>query len=282
MNAENTESNTSAAGPKPLTVDEIRNNLRKKTAKSLAEPEKPLKPASKRTTETGVSSPARPSTTVAETSKKQGKEEEPTAKKTRSNRHHQSPPHPVGSDDLNLIRDKYAELACLSEEILTYCHLLDNSRSHTVNESLNLRETVRELEKLLDSARQREISHLSYVEQHREAISVFEKRYFHLKSRAKTHIKECQDDREKLKTELDSTQTRLKAVESELYAAQSLVHSQMTEVERLKEQQKNMPSEKEITMMSLKLRRLEDENGRLATERAKLMAQLDELGGSKR
>eukprot|EP01053_Blabericola_migrator_P003121 Blabericola_migrator_1__3120@NODE_190_length_11640_cov_88_886201_g159_i1_p14_GENE_NODE_190_length_11640_cov_88_886201_g159_i1NODE_190_length_11640_cov_88_886201_g159_i1_p14_ORF_typecomplete_len100_score20_04HOOK/PF05622_12/8e06HAP1_N/PF04849_13/9_7e06ZapB/PF06005_12/0_63ZapB/PF06005_12/0_0061TMF_TATA_bd/PF12325_8/0_93TMF_TATA_bd/PF12325_8/0_035VPS38/PF17649_1/0_00034DUF4200/PF13863_6/48DUF4200/PF13863_6/0_0023DivIC/PF04977_15/9_8DivIC/PF04977_15/0_0041Vps5/PF09325_10/0_00064CENPH/PF05837_12/0_00 len=35
-------------------------------------------------------------------------------------------------------------------------------------------------------------------------------------------------------------------------------------------------------MMSLKLRRLEDENGRLATERAKLMAQLDELGGSKR
>eukprot|EP01054_Gregarina_sp_Poly1_P010836 Gregarina_sp_Poly_1__10835@NODE_839_length_6035_cov_59_677782_g606_i0_p5_GENE_NODE_839_length_6035_cov_59_677782_g606_i0NODE_839_length_6035_cov_59_677782_g606_i0_p5_ORF_typecomplete_len107_score30_19TMF_TATA_bd/PF12325_8/0_0063TMF_TATA_bd/PF12325_8/0_086HOOK/PF05622_12/3_5e05Myosin_tail_1/PF01576_19/0_00011Cep57_MT_bd/PF06657_13/0_063Cep57_MT_bd/PF06657_13/0_4FlaC_arch/PF05377_11/13FlaC_arch/PF05377_11/0_0022DivIC/PF04977_15/2_7DivIC/PF04977_15/0_0011Leu_zip/PF15294_6/0_00039Filament/PF00038_21 len=43
-----------------------------------------------------------------------------------------------------------------------------------------------------------------------------------------------------------------------------------------------MPSEKELTNMSLKLRRLEDENGKLATERAKLMAQLDDLQTSKR
>lgn len=34
--------------------------------------------------------------------------------------------------------------------------------------------------------------------------------------------------------------------------------------------------------MSLKLRRLEDENGRLGTERARLMTQIDELGGKGR
>eukprot|EP01054_Gregarina_sp_Poly1_P010838 Gregarina_sp_Poly_1__10837@NODE_839_length_6035_cov_59_677782_g606_i0_p4_GENE_NODE_839_length_6035_cov_59_677782_g606_i0NODE_839_length_6035_cov_59_677782_g606_i0_p4_ORF_typecomplete_len238_score34_65CCDC158/PF15921_5/2_7e03CCDC158/PF15921_5/0_0065DUF421/PF04239_12/0_31DUF421/PF04239_12/7_6e02UPF0242/PF06785_11/3_6e03UPF0242/PF06785_11/0_23FapA/PF03961_13/1_1e03FapA/PF03961_13/0_19DUF1640/PF07798_11/1e02DUF1640/PF07798_11/2CCCAP/PF15964_5/1_4HIP1_clath_bdg/PF16515_5/2_9e03HIP1_clath_bdg/PF16515_ len=216
MNSENIDANVVAQAK--LTVDEIRNSLRKKAATSTSDVGadiEAVKPSKKKTLAPpagGTSTtPPRGTSGGPPVAKEEGvknprDEETSSTRKPRSGRHG----HSVESEEPSLVKEKYSDLACLSEEILTYCHLLDNSRDHTIRESVRLRETVRELEKLLDSARLREKNHLGDVEQHREAIAMFEKRYFNLKSRAKTHIKESQDDREKLKSELEATQTKLK------------------------------------------------------------------------
>ncbi|EZG79227.1 hypothetical protein GNI_028200, partial [Gregarina niphandrodes] len=170
------------------------------------------------------------------------------------------------------------ELAGLTDEILVFCHLLDSSRRRALDDCVNLRQTIRELEKLLESSRQREVSHLSYVEQQREAIGMFEKRYYSLKSRARGLMKEAQETQEKLKVELDDLRAKYKNAETSLYSTQTLLDDQARELEQLRAQTKNSLSEKEIQNMRLKLLKLEDENGRLATERQALVAQLEGKG----
>eukprot|EP00914_Ancora_sagittata_P032921 GHVO01066444.1.p1 GENE.GHVO01066444.1~~GHVO01066444.1.p1 ORF type:complete len:317 (-),score=57.46 GHVO01066444.1:368-1282(-) len=176
-------------------------------------------------------------------------------------------------------KNSCTKLANMAAEILVYCHMVESTRLRAVEEAGKLRETVRDLENLLDAARNREKENLDEVEQRRLATSEFDHIYVQLKEKLKALLRQCAEAKDTSHASLESGLNRVKDTEAQLIFNQSIVKTQRVELDRLMESQTVRMSETALSELNAKLKRLELENATLAAEKQHLERQLETRRG---
>eukprot|EP01069_Polyplicarium_translucidae_P007611 Polyplicarium_translucidae@DN3130_c0_g2_i5.p1 len=102
-----------------------------------------------------------------------------------------------------------AQLGDMASEVLVYCHIVESCRLRATDEAVKLRETVRDLEAMLDATRKREKDHLHEVEQRRLAIAEFDTLYVSLKEKLKALLRQCAEAKDTSHAALEGAQNKV-------------------------------------------------------------------------
>ena len=166
-----------------------------------------------------------------------------------------------------------------------YVALLDGSRERALRENSNLRTTLKELEALVDSARERERSNFANLEAVHRNVEEIQRKHSRHKEAAHTERSQLHAQLESLTAALhdcSSTNKSLTKHNTDLERRESPqrenlgVVSLAGECDGLKRKVAHLVDEDEALKLKTRVRKLEDENVLLAGEKVRLQTELQE------